>query len=198
MLMAIQKKAGVFLILTLAFFVAQAFSFLTKPNTGIIYRCSNGNVSFLSDAPLEDITATSKELKGALDTEGRTFLFSVEVNTFQGFNSGLQEEHFNENYLETSRYPKVTFQGKIVEDIDLTREGTYEVRAKGMLEIHGIRQERIIKGTITVHNEQLTIDASFAVLLEDHDIKIPRVVYQKISPEIVITLHAEMERLIQN
>lgn len=198
MLMAIQKKAGVFLILTLAFFVAQAFSFLTKPNTGIIYRCSNGNVSFLSDAPLEDITATSNELKGALDTEGRTFLFSVEVNTFQGFNSGLQEEHFNENYLETSRYPKVTFQGKIVEDIDLTREGTYEVRAKGMLEIHGIRQERIIKGTITVHNEQLTIDASFAVLLEDHDIKIPRVVYQKISPEIVITLHAEMERLIQN
>lgn len=198
MLMAIQKKAGVFLILTLAFFVAQAFSFLTKPNTGIIYRCSNGNVSFLSDAPLEDITATSKELKGALDTEGRTFLFSVEVSTFQGFNSGLQEEHFNENYLETSRYPKVTFQGKIVEDIDLTREGTYEVRAKGMLEIHGIRQERIIKGTITVHNERLTVDASFAVLLEDHDIKIPRVVYQKISPEIVITLHAEMERLIQN
>lgn len=198
MLMAIQKKAGVFLILTLAFFVAQAFSFLTKPNTGIIYRCSNGNVSFLSDAPLEDITATSKELKGALDTEGRTFLFSVEVNTFQGFNSGLQEEHFNENYLETSRYPKVTFQGKIVEDIDLTREGIYEVRAKGMLEIHGIRQERIIKGTITVHNERLTVDASFAVLLEDHDIKIPRVVYQKISPEIVITLHAEMERLIQN
>lgn len=198
MLMAIQKKAGVFLILTLAFFVAQAFSFLTKPNTGIIYRCSNGNVSFLSDAPLEDITATSNELKGALDTEGRTFLFSVEVNTFQGFNSGLQEEHFNENYLETSRYPKVTFQGKIVEDIDLTREGTYEVRAKGMLEIHGIRQERIIKGTITVHNERLTVDATFAVLLEDHDIKIPRVVYQKISPEIVITLHAEMERLIQN
>ena len=198
MLMAIQKKAGVFLILTLAFFVAQAFSFLTKPNTGIIYRCSNGNVSFLSDAPLEDITATSNDLKGALDTEGRTFLFSVDVNTFQGFNSGLQEEHFNENYLETSRYPKVTFQGKIVEDIDLTREGTYEVRAKGMLEIHGIRQERIIKGTITVHNERLTVDATFAVLLEDHDIKIPRVVYQKISPEIVITLHAEMERLIQN
>ena len=198
MLMAIQKKAGVFLILALAFFVAQAFSFLTKPTAGIIYRCSNGNVSFLSDAPLEDITATSKELKGALDTEGRTFLFSVEVSTFQGFNSGLQEEHFNENYLETSRYPKVTFQGKIVEDIDLAREGTYEVRAKGMLEIHGIRQERIIKGTITVHNEQLTVDASFTVLLEDHDIKIPRVVYQKISPEILITLHAEMERLIQN
>lgn len=67
-----------------------------------------------------------------------------------------------------------------------------------MLEIHGIRQERIIKGTITVHNEQLTVDASFTVLLEDHDIKIPRVVYQKISPEIVITLHAAMERLIQN
>jgi polyisoprenoid-binding protein YceI len=198
MLKAIQKKTGVFLLLSLAFFVAQAFSFLTKPNAGIIYRCSNGNVSFLSDAPLEDITAKSKELKGAIDTEGRTFLFSVEVSTFQGFNSGLQEEHFNENYLETSRYPKVTFQGKIVEDVDLAREGTYEVRAKGMLDIHGIKQERIIKGTITVHNEQLTVDANFTVLLEDHDIKIPRVVYQKISPEIEITLNAAMERMIQN
>lgn len=192
------RKQVVLLIPVLALLVIQGYSFMKKPYAGIIYRCNHGKVSFLSDAPLEQITATSNELKGVIDTEGRTFLFSVEVSTFKGFNSGLQAEHFNENYLETSRYPKVTFQGKIVEDIDLTKDGTYEVRAKGILDIHGIKQERILKGIVAVSKDKLTVDASFSVLLEDHDIKIPRVVYQKISPEIVVTLHAEMERMVQN
>lgn len=157
-----------------------------------IYNCNQGVVSFVSAAPLETIRATSNELMGAVDATNRTFLFTLHVNTFHGFNSGLQREHFSENYLETSQYPKVTFKGKFVEAYDFTANGSYDIRAKGMLEIHGVQQERIIKGKITIRGDVLTIDSKFTVLLEDHNIRIPRVVYQKISPEIEVTLHAEM------
>jgi len=60
----------------------------------------------------------------------------------------LQKEHFNENYLESDKYPEASFKGKIIEDIDLDKDGEYEVRAKGELTIHGIMQERIIKANI--------------------------------------------------
>lgn len=157
-----------------------------------IYNCNQGVVSFVSAAPLETIRATSKELKGAVDVTNRTFLFTLHVNTFHGFNSGLQREHFSENYLETSQYPQVSFKGKFVEAYDFAANGSYDIRAKGMLEIHGVQQERIIKGKVTIRGDVLTIDSKFPVLLEDHNIRIPRVVYQKISPEIQVTLHAEM------
>lgn len=160
-----------------------------------IYGCNKGLVSFVSYAPLETIKATSIDLNGAFNATTRTFLFVVDVKSFHGFNSGLQQEHFNENYLETDLYPKVSFKGKVIEAIDFTEKGKYEVRAKGMLDIHGISQERIIKGTLTVDGNHLILDSKFSVLLEDHNIRIPRVVYQKIAPEITVTIHAEMDRV---
>lgn len=182
-------QAGVITNVTAVFFL------LLSAFTGAgdrIYNCNQGVVSFVSAAPLETIRATSKELKGAVDVTNRTFLFTLHVNTFHGFNSGLQREHFSENYLETSQYPQVTFKGKFVEAYDFAANGSYDIRAKGMLEIHGVQQERIIKGKVTIRGDVLTIDSKFPVLLEDHNIRIPRVVYQKISPEIQVTLHAEM------
>jgi len=173
------------------FLVVVLFSFVNPVNK--IYSCNNGEVSFVSDAPLEVIKASSKEMKGAIDATNRTFIFTVDANSFHGFNSGLQREHFNENYLETTRYPKATFQGKFIEDIDFNANGTYEIRAKGTLDLHGIKQERILKGAITIRGDEVSIHSQFTVLLEDHDIKIPRVVYQKISPEIAVTIHADLK-----
>jgi len=155
-----------------------------------IYSCENGEANFISYADLEVIKAKSNELRGAVDISTRSFLFSVKVHTFQGFNSALQREHFNENYLEADKFPAATFQGKFIEEIDLSKEGNYEVRAKGILEVHGVKQERIIKGGIEVKDGILHIRSHFSVLLEDHNIKIPRVVYQKISPEIEINIDA--------
>ena len=169
------------------------YSFETPANK--IYTCSKGTVAFTSNAPLEIIKAASEEMTGAIDATNRTFLFSVDVNSFHGFNSGLQREHFNENYMETNRYPKVTFQGKLIEDINFEAEGNYEVRAKGILDVHGVKQERILKGTITIHHDVVTIHSQFSVLLEDHNIKVPRVVYEKISPDIDITINATLKSL---
>ncbi|RMG76309.1 MAG: YceI family protein [Bacteroidetes bacterium] len=156
-----------------------------------VFFIEKGTVYFKSDAPLELIEATSKELKGAIDAQKRTFAFTVEMATFEGFNSPLQREHFNENYLESHLYPQASFLGKIIENVDLTKDGTYTVRAKGQLSIHGITQERIIKSTVVVKKGKLRVESDFTVFLKEHDIAIPKIVYQKIAEEIKVRIRAD-------
>lgn len=156
------------------------------------YNISTGTVSFVSDAPLESITATSKTLKGLVDISSRTFAFTVDIASFLGFNSPLQRVHFNENYMESGDYPVATFAGKIIEDVNLSIDGDYEVRVKGKLIIHGVEKERIIKGTIRIEKGSMKINAKFTVLLEDHEIRIPKVVMQKISQVVSVEVSATL------
>lgn len=157
-----------------------------------VYQCVKGRIHFRSDAPLEIIEARSNRLRGVIDPANQQFAWTVEINTFEGFNSPLQREHFNENYMETSKYPGSTFTGKIIEKINFEQDGSYPVRAKGKLLIHGVEQERIIKGTLEVKGQKLRIQATFTVPLTDHNITIPKIVHQKIAEEITVTVEADM------
>ena len=159
-----------------------------------IYFTRSGEISFKSDAPLELITASSSEVRGVIDTEKNTFAFSVPVKSFQGFNSPLQKEHFNENYMESDKYPTATFSGKIIEDVNYNVDGVHTVRAKGILTVHGVEHERIIKSELTIKNGIINITGNFIVLLEEHNIKIPKIVFQKISPEIQVEIKAQLAR----
>jgi hypothetical protein len=158
-----------------------------------IYNISKGNISFSSDAPLELITAGSKELRGLIETEKKQFAFSVKVQSFKGFNSGFQKDHFNENYLESNKYPEATFSGKIIEDIDFTKNNTLTVRAKGVLTVHGVPKERIIKSDMTIKNGVISIKSNFTVLLADHNIPIPKVVHEKLASEIKVEVNSELK-----
>lgn len=153
----------------------------------------NGIISFRSDAPLELITASSNEIRGKLDTSKKIFAFSVKIKSFNGFNSPLQKEHFNENYMESNKYPDATFSGKIIEDIDFSKNGTFTLRAKGNLIVHGVPQERIIKSTITISNGKVQIKSNFTVQLSDHNIPIPKVVHEKLASEISVEVTADMK-----
>src|SRR5882672_1064314 len=118
-----------------------------------------GTVKFTSNAQLELISANSDKVHGMIDASSNQFAFLVNINSFRGFNSELQRHHFNDNYMETEKFPKATFSGKVIEQVDFTRDSTYEVRAKGSLEIHGQKQTRIIKAKLTVRNGQITIES---------------------------------------
>jgi len=159
-----------------------------------LYITSNGSTSFTSDAPLEVIKASSKSIIGALKSTDKSFAFSVLVKSFEGFNSSLQRTHFNENYLESDKYPKITFEGKIIEDISLVKDGTYNIRGKGKFTVHGVSQERIIPCKITISNGAISISSNFSVFLADHNIKIPSVVNQKIAEEITVTVKIELSK----
>ena len=158
----------------------------------MLYSVSRGTVVFHSNAPMELIRASSDKLKGLLDIQKKTFAFRIPVASFQGFNSPLQQVHFNENYMESERYPDISFGGKIIEDYDLSVPGNYTIRAKGILNVHGVEQERIIKSDITVRSGSIITLSKFTVLLADHDIKIPKVVEEKLASEIMVEVRADL------
>ena len=159
-----------------------------------VFLVSKSTISFTSDAPLELIEAESSKMQGALKISNRSFAFRSPMSTFEGFNSSLQKVHFNSNYLETSKYPNTIFEGKIIEEVDFSKPGTYNVRGKGRLTCHGVVQERIIKCKLTVASNTIKINSEFTVLLEDHNIKIPSVVNQKIAEEILVSFTAVLKQ----
>lgn len=150
------------------------------------YRCEDGRIDFTSDAPLEVIKAGSNDLRGVLESDGK-FAFTVMMASFEGFNSGLQKEHFRENYLEIARFPKAEFSGEFIGTIVLHRPGTYSARVRGQLLIHGISRERILPITLTVMPDgKINANAQFQVPLRDHDIGIPKIMHQKIAESIQV------------
>jgi hypothetical protein len=178
------------LFITTVFLLILGSSFKWPYN---IFNISKGNIIFSSDAPLELISAGSKDLKGIIETEKKQFAFSVKVQSFKGFNSGFQKDHFNENYLESSKYPDATFSGKIIEDVDFTKNTVVTVRAKGILTVHGVTKERIIKSDMTIKNGVISIKSNFTVLLADHNIPIPKVVHDKLASEIKVEVNSELK-----
>jgi len=158
-----------------------------------IFEVGNGTIRFHSDAPQELIRAQSVQLRGALDVARNAFAFRIRILSFEGFNSPLQQEHFNENYMESATFPEANFSGKIIEDVDLSKDGEYDVRAKGKLRIHGLAQERIIRAHVSHRHGHITITSDFVITLADHDIKIPRVVYDKLAPEIKVSVNASLK-----
>lgn len=149
-------------------------------------------MTFTSNAELELITATTDQVQGLIDPATNKFAFTVEVKSFQGFNSALQREHFNEKYLESEKYPRARFSGKIIEPINFSVDGTYNVRAKGVLDIHGQQQTRIIKSKVTLEGGILYLETAFFVPLADHNISIPTLVSQKIATEIEVAFKATL------
>ncbi len=165
---------------------------LSTITSGQIYKTIKGSVKFISDAPLELIQAQSDKLVGLINTSDRSFAFSIPMRSFEGFNSELQRTHFNENYVESSKFPNATFEGKIIEEIDFNKPGEYEVRGKGKFNIHGVEQIRIIKCHLTIEKNTIIIQSKFSILLADHNIKIPSVVSKKITEEVVVELNSTL------
>jgi hypothetical protein len=162
-----------------------------------LYFTDSGHIKFSSDAPLEFIQASSNELAGILNINDLSFSFTVPMVSFEGFNSTLQRIHFNENYMESEKFLNSTFKGKIIEEVDFILPGTYHIRAKGLLNVHGIDNDRIIRCTIQVETGRITVETSFTVPLDEHKIKIPSIVQQKIAEVIDVNIRFEMKPMDQ-
>ena len=156
------------------------------------YTVQKSDMNFTSNAELELIKASSTETQGIIDPATNQFAFSVPIQSFKGFNSDLQRQHFNDNYMESSKFAKASFTGKIIEQINYSRDSVYTVRAKGELDIHGQKQTRIIKAKLTVRKSDIQIETDFNVPLTDHNISIPRIVSQKIATEIDVKFRATL------
>ncbi len=152
-----------------------------------VYVSKNGVISFFSKTPIEDIDATANTAVSAINIKTNAIYFNVKINQFK-FKKKLMQEHFNENYLESDKYPNAEFSGTLSTPIDINKNGTYTTDVSGKLTIHGVTKEYTTKATIIVKDKNFVGQAKFDVLLADHKIKIPSVVTKQIAEKINITI----------
>ena len=157
-----------------------------------LYKTSTGMVKFFSETPLENIEAINNEVTTILKLSTKVLVVGIPVIKFH-FEKPLMEEHFNENYMETSKFMTAKFMGKIEGDIDLTKDGTHEITVKGDLTIHGVKKPYTLTGTIKIDGKSIITDTKFKVKLADHDIKIPSVVMKNIAEVVEVTSHFEYQ-----
>lgn len=151
------------------------------------YNSVRGSISFLSDAVIEDIAAENTKALAILDANSRQLAFSVPVSEFQ-FEKTLMQEHFNEKYMETEKYPKATFQGALSE-FSLTNNTSQQVTAKGKLTIHGVTKDVLIPGTLLADkNGSIKLQAAFVVVLNDYNVKIPKLLWENIAEEVNVKI----------
>lgn len=161
-----------------------------------IYTSRNVALTFFSQAPLEDIKAESKQGVSALNTNNGDIYFKVKIRSFQ-FRKGLMQEHFNEKFMESDKYPDAEFKGKIKESIDYKKDGVYPVTVTGILNIHNVSKEYTVNAKLDIKGGLIQGQSVFNVRVADHKIKIPRLVFRNIAEVVEVTVFAKYEAINQ-
>lgn len=177
------KISIMFVLLGLAF-QAEAQKLITRTATA----------NFYSKAKLEDISATNRQVTMLINTATQAVAVKVPIRSFE-FEKALMEEHFNENYLESEKYPEATFSGKISEStpVDWKKDGTYEVKVEGKLTLHGITKSITENATLTIKGETISVSCNFQVKLADYGIKNDKL--ENIAEQIDIQVKGELKPL---
>jgi len=160
------------------------------------FYTKTGKVSFISKAPLEEIEGKNKTVTAVVDSKTGAMQFAIQMKGFE-FEKQLMQQHFNENYVESDKYPKAEFKGTISNNstINYSKDGNYPAKVKGKLTIHGVTKDVETTGTLKINGGKIDANSTFNVLISDYNIKIPAVVKDKVSNTIKITVDCDLEPL---
>jgi len=190
------KKINKYMFKKMFGFTSLLLLFTTIVQSQDKYFTKNAKIEFFSVAPLEDIEAKNKTASALLDIKTGSLQFSVLMQGFE-FDKALMQEHFNENYVESEKFPKAEFKGSIINnaEINYRKSGTYTANVKGTMTLHGITKDLETTATIKVNDDNLKAESIFNLLLSDYKIKRPAVVKDKISNTIKVTVDAKLDPL---
>lgn len=165
---------------------ASAQKFLTK----------TGYIRFYSDAPMEKIEAINRQVNSVVDVATGDFVFKVLMKSFV-FEKALMQEHFNENYVESDKYPNATFVGKVtnLKEVNFGKDGTYPATVEGKLTIKGVTKEVKQTGTFEVKGGSILGKSKFNLTLSDYNVTIPSAVSKNISNTVEVTVDVALEKL---
>jgi hypothetical protein len=168
--------------------------FLTGTATAQNYVTKNGKISFFSKTDIEDISAVNNQVVSVLTPKTASIAFSVLINGFL-FKKALMQEHFNENYMESAKYPKAGFKGTFtdISKVDFTRDGAYNVTVTGDLTMHNVTKKINVPATILIKSGKISANTSFKVKLDDYKISVPKIVEGNISKTIEIKVDCNYE-----
>lgn len=150
------------------------------------------NVSFYSKSPLEDIEAHNKSSVQVLNTTTGDYQMRLTIIGFK-FKNALMEEHFNENYMESSKFPNAVFKGRINEKVDYESATEQNVTVTGKMEIHGVTQDVTIPGIIKKSGADLVISSKFKIKVADYGIKVPSLYVKNIAEVVDVTIDSTLE-----
>lgn len=153
-----------------------------------VYTAKSGSATFFSAAPLENIEATSNSVQSILNTSTKNVAFIISIRSFQ-FKKDLMQEHFNEKYMESDKFPNATYSGIINGDFDLSIDSTYEVTSTGKMAMHGQEKEITAPGTFTVKNGEASLQSNFPLAVNDFKIEIPQLLFQNIADTVAVKVN---------
>jgi len=164
-------------------------AFLSNISAQTKYIDRAGKASFFSSAPMEDIEAHSQQVVSIIDVKSGEIAASLLLRSFN-FRKALMEEHFNENYVESHKYPKATFKGNItnVQDLDVRKDGKYSLDITGEITLHGVTKPVKLNADAIVEKGAIRAKAIFPLTVKDFEIKIPRLVINNIAEEVEVTV----------
>lgn len=157
------------------------------------YKSVTSGIHFYSEAPMEDIEAVNQDGQSAINLSTGEIVFSIPIKSFI-FEKSLMQEHFNENYLESEKYPKATFRG-VISGFDVEKTAWQQAIAQGKMTIHGIEKDFSCEGKIKIENSALKIETKFPIQLKDYKIKIPKVVFYNIAKIVEVTINFDYEKV---
>jgi hypothetical protein len=160
------------------------------------YFTKSGAISFVSKGVIETITASHRSVTCVLDAKTGAIQFAVLMKGFE-FKKAMMQEHFNENYVESDKYPKAEFRGQVTNNANIayTKDGSYNAHVKGKLTLHGQTKDVEADGNITVKTGKLVLTSKFNILMSEYDIDIPGPVQENMSDNISITVNCTLEPL---
>lgn len=172
--------------------------FIFSITFGQKYYTKSGQISFDATSPSspEKIEGINRSATCVVDSKTGNMQFAALMKGF-AFERALMEEHFNENYVESSKYPKAEFKGEIKEigKVDFAKEGTYQVKVKGKLTLHGESNDVETEAKIVVQGGKIKATADFTIKLSDYKVSIPGLVADKVSKNARITVSCSLELL---
>ena len=159
-----------------------------------IFLTRSGNIEIFSTTPIEDITAVNKQVSCVLNVETGEVAFQAPIRCFM-FKNALMQEHFNENYMESDKYPKAVFKGKIDHWSNTAIADTaIDVSLSGSLTIHGVTRAITEKGQIWQENELINGTSAFDITVADYDIEIPKVVRNNIAKIVRVDVAVQLKK----
>ena len=158
----------------------------------------SGNISFLSETSAENIDATNNEVFSVVDLQKGELAFQVLVTGFK-FKKALMQEHFNEDYLESDKFPKASFRGTIADlsKLSFSQDGTYRTMVTGVLTMHGVENKIAVPAVFTISNKHIAAESKFVVKLADYKISIPSLVAGQISEFIELKVSCQYEPYVK-
>jgi hypothetical protein len=149
------------------------------------YLTREGYIKFYGKTPLENIEAVSNQASSVIDASTNKIVFQVLANSFT-FEKALMQEHFNENYVESGKFPNASFVGVIVEKVNFNKPGSFDVTLKGTMSLHGVNRMITVPAKLIVEKGSLKISSEFALIPEVYDIDIPGAVRDKIAKQMEV------------